>query len=75
MGSGPHITYDWVEAQWTIPLQINAGKTVVIGGRPWKFSMELNDYVEKRHVFAPECMFGINVTPVVKNGLASWFGR
>ena len=74
VGTGPTITYDWEATQWTVPLQINAGKTVVIGGRPWKFSAELNYYVEKPDAFGPEWMLGINVAPVVKNGLASWFG-
>lgn len=74
VGTGPAITYDWEATQWTVPLQINAGKTVVIGGRPWKFSAELNYYVEKPDTFGPEWMLGINVAPVVKNGLASWFG-
>jgi len=34
IGSGPSITYDWENEQWTVPLQINAGKTVVLNGRP-----------------------------------------
>jgi hypothetical protein len=34
IGSGPTMTYDWEGKQWTVPLQINAGKTVVWNGRP-----------------------------------------
>lgn len=74
VGSAPIITYDWDNEQWTVPLQINAGKMVMFGGRPWKLSIELNYYVEKPDTFAPEWMLSLNVTPVVKNGLASWFG-
>ena len=74
IGSGPSITYDWENEQWTVPLQINAGKTVVLNGRPWKLSAELNYYVEKSDAFGPEWMLGFNFAPVVKNGLASWFG-
>jgi hypothetical protein len=74
VGSAPIITYDWENEQWTVPLQINAGKTVMFGGRPWKLSVELNYYVEKPDAFAPEWMLSLNVTPVVKNGLAGWFG-
>ena len=74
VGSGPIITYDWNSEQWTVPLQINAGKTVAFGGRPWKLSAEVNYYVEKADTFGPEWMIGINIAPVVKNGLASWFG-
>ena len=74
VGSGPSITYDWESEQWTVPLQINAGKTVVFNGRPWKLSVELNYYIEKPDSFGPEWMLSLNFAPVVKNGLASWFG-
>ena len=74
VGSGPTITYDWEAEQWMVPLQINAGKTVAINGRPWKFSVELNYYVEKSDAFGPEWMLSINIAPVVKNGLASLIG-
>jgi hypothetical protein len=74
IGSGPTITYDWEAEQWTVPLQINAGKTIVIGGRPWKLSAELNYYVEKADAFGPQWLLSFNIAPVVKNGLAKWFG-
>jgi len=74
VGSGPTITYDWESEQWTVPLQINAGKTVVLNGRPWKLSVEVNYYVEKSDAFGPEWMLSFNVAPVVKNSLAGWFG-
>jgi hypothetical protein len=74
VGSGPTITYDWEAEQWTVPLQINAGKTVAINGRPWKFSVELNYYVEKSDAFGPEWMLSLNIAPVVKNGLANLIG-
>lgn len=48
--------------------------TVVLNGRPWKFAVELNYYVEKPDAIAPEWMFNIAITPVVKNVYASWFG-
>jgi len=75
VGTGPIITYDWESERWTVPLQINAGKTVVLNGRPWKFSVELNCYVEKADAFGPEWMLNINIAPVVKNGLAGCFGK
>ncbi len=74
VGSGPTITYDWESEQWTVPLQVNAGKTVVWNGRPWKLSVELNYYVEKADTFGPEWMISFNIAPVVKNGLASLLG-
>jgi hypothetical protein len=74
VGTAPSITYDWEAEQWTVPLQLNFGKTVVTNGRPWKLAVELNYYVEKPEAFGPEWMLSLNVTPVVKNGLAGWFG-
>ncbi|MHC4180651.1 MAG: hypothetical protein ACYSWU_24390, partial [Planctomycetota bacterium] len=74
VGTGPSITYDWDDEQWTVPLQLNVGKTVVFNGRPWKLSLELNYYVEKAAAFGPEWMLSLNITPVVKNRLARWFG-
>ena len=74
IGSSPTIGYDWTAEQWTVPLNLTVGKTVVMKGRPWKFSVEMNYYVEKPDAFAPEWMVSLNVAPVVKNGLASWFG-
>lgn len=74
VGTGPSITYDWEAEQWTVPLQINFGKTVVLNGRPWKLSAEMNYCVEKANSFGPEWMLSLNVTPVVKNRLAGWFG-
>lgn len=74
VGTGPSITYDWESEQWTVPLQLNAGKTVVWGGRPWKLSVEVNYYIEKADTFGPKWMLSFNIAPVVKNGLASLFG-
>ena len=74
VGSGPIMSYDWESKQWTLPLQVNAGKTVVFGGRPWKLSVELNYYVDKPDAFGPEWMIGFNIAPVVKNRMAGWFG-
>ena len=74
VGTAPSITYDWEAEQWTVPLQLNFGKTVVMNGRPWKLAAEINYYVEKSDPIGPEWMLSLNVTPVVKNGLAGWFG-
>jgi hypothetical protein len=74
VGSAPIMSYDWNSEQWTIPLQLNIGKTVVMGGRPWKLSFEINYYVEQPDPFGPDWMIGFNVAPVVKNGLAGLFG-
>jgi hypothetical protein len=72
-GSSPILSYDHISDQWTVPLNLTFGKTVIWSGRPWKLSMELNYYVEKADVFGPEWFVGFNVAPVVENVLASWF--
>ena len=73
MGSAPIMSYDHVTDESTIPLNLLAGKTVKINGRPWKFAIELNYYVEHSDDFGPEWMIGFNITPVVQNKLANWF--
>jgi len=74
VGSAPIMSYDWESEQWTLPLNVNAGKTVFFNGRPWKLSVELNYYVDQPDAFGPEWMLGLNIAPVVRNGMASWFG-
>jgi len=73
MGSSPAIAYDWEAEQWTVPLNGSVGKTIVIGGRPWKFAVEANYYLEKPDAFGPDWQVSFNIGPVVKNGLAEWF--
>jgi hypothetical protein len=72
-GSSPIMSYDHVENDWTIPLNATVTQTMILGGRPWKFSFELNYYVEQPDAFGPEWMIGVNITPVVENALANWF--
>jgi len=45
----------------------------MLGSRPWKLGGEINYYVERADALAPEWMFGLSITPVVKNVLADWF--
>jgi hypothetical protein len=72
-GSQPIITYNHESSEWTVPLHLTAGKTLILGGRPWKFSLDLNYYVERPDAIAPEWMVGFNVAPVVENIFAKWF--
>jgi len=74
LGSAPTITYDHETDGWSIPLHFVVGKTVIKKGRPWKFALELNYYVERPDAFAPEWMVSFNIAPVVVNGIAKWFG-
>ena len=58
--------------EWTLPLLLNVGKTITIGAWPWKLSPEINNNVDKPDAFGPEWMIGLNIVPLVKNGLADW---
>ena len=69
IGSSPIINYDWNNHKWTLPLNLTAGISVITGGKPWKFSIKLNYYVEQADPIGPEWMIGFNVTPVTKNHL------
>ncbi len=67
------MTYNFDTSDWTIPLNFAVGKTYKINGRPWKFALELNYYVERPAPLAPEWMIGFNVAPVVENVFVKWF--
>jgi len=71
--SNPVISHDWHADQWTIPINLTVGKTVIYNGRPWKLAVELNYYIENSDDFAAEWMLSFNITPVVNNILASIF--
>ena len=73
IGTAPIMTYDHESNQATIPINLNAGKTVIWDGRPWKLSAEINYFVESSDAFAQEWFVGFNIAPVVENGLADWF--
>ncbi len=73
IGTCPEITFDHTEDQWEIPLNITVGKTSFIKGRPWKFGVELNHYVEASDVFDKEWRIKLTVTPVVENVLDKLF--
>jgi hypothetical protein len=73
VGSSPIISYDWISEQWTVPLNLTIGKTIIRNGRPWKLGMELNYYIENSDAFGEEWNISFNVAPVVKNMFAEWF--
>ncbi len=73
VGTAPIMSYDHIANQWTLPINLTVGKTVIWNGRPWKLSAEINYYVDQSDAFGPEWMIGINVAPVVENVLAKWF--
>ncbi|CAH7222584.1 conserved exported hypothetical protein [Vibrio chagasii] len=73
VGSAPTLSYDWNKEQAEIPLNISVSKTTVFSGRPWKFGIEANYYIEKDEKTRPDFMLSFNVSPVVENKLASLF--
>ena len=72
VGTSPILSYDHEAEEWAIPLNFTVGKTVILNGRPWKFAIEINYFVQRPDVFGPEWFVGFNVAPVVENALASW---
>lgn len=74
IGTTPIIRYDWHREQWTVPLGIKLGKTLMINGRPWKFAVQVDYFVQAADEFAPEWLLSFDVTPVVQNVFASWLG-
>ena len=72
IGSLPIITYDWHSDQWTVPLNLTVGKTVMFGETPVKIELEVNYYLDKPDAFGSEWMVGFNITPVVSNFVEKW---
>ncbi len=73
VGTAPIMTYNWDSEDWTIPLNLSIGKTVILNGKPWKLGAEINYYLDKPDAFGAEWMVGINITPVMENVLARFF--
>ena len=73
IGSDPKMTYDWVDNEWTIPLNLQVGKIVKFGKTPVKIELEGSYYVEQPDRFGPDWMIGVNFTPVVPNFIENWF--
>jgi len=72
VGSSPIMNYDWKAEEWTVPLNLTTGKTVIFGKMPVKLALEVNYYLEQPDAFGPEWMIGFNFTPVVPNILDKW---
>ena len=48
------------------PLAAGLAKTVILDGRPWKFSLQYWHYVQSPDVFGPDNQIRFTVSPVVK---------
>jgi hypothetical protein len=75
VGTAPIMSYDHENSQWTLPINLSFGKTVIWKGRPWKLGAEINYFVDQPDAFGPEWMFGINIAPVVENVFATMFRK
>jgi hypothetical protein len=73
LGSAPILSFNHESDEWSIPLNIFANRTVIIGKTPWRIGLQVNYYVAQPDDFGPEWMIGFNVAPVVKNIMANWF--
>ena len=68
IGAGPTITYDHnAESgqELTLPLGIGVNKTMILGGRPWQFSLQYYNNVVRPDAFAVEHTIRFGITPVV----------
>ena len=57
---------------WTFSVGGGVAKTAIIGGRPWKMSVQYLNFVERADAFAPEHQIRFTIGPVVK---LPWKGR
>ncbi len=76
IASSPIITYDWKadsDQALTLPLGVGLAKTTKLGGRPWKFSAQVQYFVEQPDAFGPDWLLKFTITPVVQNKLADLF--
>jgi hypothetical protein len=68
IGAGPTVTYDHdAESgqELTLPLGIGINKTLILGGRPWQFSLQYYNNVVRPDAFAAEHTIRFGITPVV----------
>lgn len=72
VGTTPIMSYNWVSDEWTIPLNLTVGKTVMWGKTPVKLQAEINYYIERPENFGSDWMIGFNITPVVNNFVEKW---
>jgi hypothetical protein len=68
VGAGPTITYDHdAESgqELTLPLGVGINKTLILGGRPWQFSLQYYNNVVRPDAYAAEHTLRFGITPVV----------
>jgi hypothetical protein len=68
IGAGPTITYDHDAAsgqELTLPVGVGINKTLILGGRPWQFSLQYYNNVVRPDAYAAEHTLRFGITPVV----------
>lgn len=69
INAGPTFSYNHKADdgnEWTFPLGIGGSKTMIIGGRPWRFGLQYWYYLESPDDFGPEHQIRFQIAPVVK---------
>lgn len=69
LNSSPAFSYNHEASsgnRWSFPLGIGASKTVILGGRPWKFGLQYWHYIESPDAFGPDYQLRFSVSPVVE---------
>jgi hypothetical protein len=67
--SGPAFSYNHEapsDDAFALPLGVGLSKTMVLGGRPWKFQLQYWHYVESPDAFGQDWQIRFTVTPVIK---------
>ena len=75
ISAGPNWSYNHRAESgdaWTLPLGVGLAKTSVLGGRPWKMSLQYWNFIKSPEAFGPEHQIRFVVGPVVK---LPWKGR
>ncbi len=73
IGTAPTFTYNHETNESTIPFNLNVGKTIISGGRPWKLGVSIDYYHKQPDAFGPKWMLTFDIAPVVENPFAKWF--
>lgn len=66
------LSYDWVNDQATIPINLSVSKVTKIGNLPVKFSAGVDYYAKSNDAFGQDWSINFSISPVVKNFIYDW---
>ena len=66
------LSYDWVNDQSTIPVNLTVRKVTKIGNVPVSVSLAADYFVKSNDAFGEDWRITLNVTPVVRNFVLDW---